>query len=307
MKTILLILFSFSAFGADSSMEKTPKAAETSKATAPATTAGKTITVSQGDTCFNLLETAKGPNFKKENLQKVCAKVQVLDGCTSVNGTPIVHFEKSGYDKNKKRILVFSLIHGDETGAGALVRYWLERLNEIDPRNDWRIVPVLNPDGYRAKTRTNADNVDLNRNFPTRDWNELAALYWKKKTSSNPRRFPGTVAGGEPEVQCAMKHIADYKPEFVVSIHTPLAVLDFDGPKVKPPSFSYLPWKSLGNFPGSLGRFMWVERNTPVLTAELRPTMPASFETFDRLQDVLGELAKYELNPPQATAFVSGH
>ena len=307
MKTILLILFSLSAFAVDSAADKASAPAHEATSAAPAVPTGKTLTVSQGDTCFNLLENAKGPKFNNQNLQRACAKVQVLDGCTSVNGTPIVHFEKSGYDKNKKRILVFSLIHGDETGAGSLVRYWLERLNEIDPRNDWRIVPVLNPDGFKAKTRTNANNVDLNRNFPTRDWNELAALYWKKQTSSNPRRFPGSVAGGEPEVKCAMKHIEDYKPEFVVSIHTPLAVLDFDGPKVKPPSFSYLPWKSLGNFPGSLGRFMWVERNTPVLTAELRPTMPPSFETFDRLQDVLGELAKYELNPPQATAFVTEH
>lgn len=263
--------------------------------------------LSRDETCFQLLESAKGPNFRKENLKKVCAKVQVLDGCISNNGTSIVHFEKSGYDKAKKRILVFSLIHGDETGAGLLVRYWLERLNEIDPRNDWRIVPVLNPDGYKAKTRTNANNVDLNRNFPTQDWDTLATVNWKKMTSSNPRRFPGTVAGGEPEVKCAMKHIEEYKPEFVVSIHTPLGVLDFDGPRVKPPSFSYLPWKSLGNFPGSLGRFMWAERRVPVLTAELKPTMPSTFGTFDKLQDVLGELAKYELNPPQATAFMFEH
>ena len=254
------------------------------------------------ETCFQLLDTAKGPKFQRENLKKVCAKVQWLESCTSVNGTPIVYFEKSGYDRAKKRILVFSLIHGDETGAGSLVRYWLERLNEIDPRNDWRIVPVLNPDGFKAKTRTNANNVDLNRNFPTNDWNDLANVYWKKQSASNPRRFPGTVAGGEPEVKCAMKHIDDYKPDFIVSIHTPLAVLDFDGPKVKPPSFNYLPWRSLGNYPGSLGRFMWAERKVPVLTAELRSTLPSNFETFDKLQDVLGELAKYELNPPQATA-----
>ncbi len=250
----------------------------------------------KSETCFELLDHVKGPKFKNENLKRVCAQVQWLPSCVSVKGTPIVHFEKTGHDKRKKRILVFSLIHGDETGAGSLVRYWLERLDEIDPRNDWRIVPVLNPDGFEAKTRTNANNVDLNRNFPTRDWNDLANIYWKKHSSSSPRRFPGTVAGGEPEVKCAISQIDDFKPDFIVSIHTPLAVLDFDGPKVKPPSFAYLPWRSLGNYPGSLGRFMWVERSTPVLTAELRSTLPTNFETFDRLQDILGELAKYKLN-----------
>ncbi len=299
MKTMLILFLSLSAFASDPAA---PKLQPISLATEPAP-----ASVSHGDTCVQLLDQVKGPKFKTENLKKVCAKIQVLDGCTSVGGTPIVHFEKTGHDKAKRRILVFSLIHGDETGAGSLVRYWLERLNEIDPRNDWRIVPVLNPDGFKSKTRTNANNVDLNRNFPTTDWEELATASWKKQTSSNPRRFPGTVAGGEPEVKCALKHIEEYKPEFVVSIHTPLGVLDFDGPKVKPPSFSYLPWKSLGNFPGSLGRFMWAERKVPVLTTELRPTMPSTFDTFDRLQDVLGELAKYELSRPQATASFLEH
>lgn len=299
MKTVWLLFFSLCAYASEPS---------TLSIHLPVTNEGASSTaVSQGDTCFQLLEKTQGPKFQKESLKKVCAKVQVLDGCVSVKGTPIVHFEKTGYDKAKKRILVFSLIHGDEAGAGSLVRYWLERLNDIEPRNDWRIVPVLNPDGYRAKTRANANNVDLNRNFPTRDWDEKADTYWRKKTSSNPRRFPGTVAGGEPEVKCAMKHIEEFRPEFIVSIHTPLGVLDFDGPKVKPPAFNYLPWRSLGNFPGSLGRFMWAERRIPVLTAELKPTMPSSFDTFDKLQDVLGELAKYELNPPQATAYIFGH
>jgi murein peptide amidase A len=288
MKTLFLLFFSLSALAAESTLIPSNK-------------------VSNSDTCVQLLENVKGPSFVKNNLVKVCARVQQLDGCTSVNGTPIVHFEKTGYDRRKKRILVFSLIHGDEAGAGSLVRYWLERLNEIDPRNDWRIVPVLNPDGYKAKTRTNASNVDLNRNFPTRDWDDMANINWKKHTSSNPRRFPGTIAGGEPEVKCAVKHLEDFKPDFVVSIHTPLGVLDFDGPKVKPPAFSYLPWKSLGNFPGSLGRFMWAERSVPVLTTELKPTMPSTFDTFDKLQDVLGELAKTRLGPQQVSAFFSDH
>ncbi len=244
--------------------------------------------------CIELLGSIQGP-FLKKNAEKVCLTAQVLESCQSVKGNSIIHYDRNGYDKAKKRILVFSLIHGDETGAGSLVRYWMERLSEIEPRNDWRVVPVLNPDGFIVKTRVNANRVDLNRNFPTEDWNAQAEKFWKDRTSSNPRRFPGSVAGGEPEVQCAMKHVTDYKPDFVVSIHTPLGVLDFDGPKVKPPSFDYLPWKSLGHYTGSLGRFLWAERNIPTLTTELRPNLPGSFQKFDELQDVLGQLAKYEL------------
>jgi protein MpaA len=248
------------------------------------------------EVCLSLLEPISGGPFQKNFLNKACANVSVLESCQSVNGTPIFHFDRLGHDKSKKKILVFSLIHGDEKGAGVLARYWLERLTDIDPRNDWRIVPVLNPDGFKSNTRVNANGVDLNRNFPTQDWDQTANQYWKEKTSSNPRRFPGSVAGGEPEVKCAIKHLENYKPDFVVSIHTPLGVLDFDGPKVKPPSYSFLPWHSLGHFTGSLGRFLWAERKIPTLTTELHGSLPKSFQAFDDLQDVLGKLAKEKLH-----------
>ena len=166
-------------------------------------------------------------------------------------------------------------------------------LQEIDPRNSWRVVPVLNPDGLKMKTRTNANSIDLNRNFPTHDWTELAQTYWKKSTSSNPRRFPGKEGGSEPETKCAMKQIEDFKPDFIVSVHTPLKVLDFDGPKVSPPpKFDYLPWKSLGHMPGSLGRYMWFERQTPVLTMELKDTLPPNLAPFEQLQDIIGTLVE---------------
>lgn len=168
-------------------------------------------------------------------LNSACQKVQILDSCQSVQGVPIFHFDKLGSHKSKQRILVFSLIHGDETPAGSVGRFWLERLESIDPRNTWRVVPILNPDGVLLKTRTNANKVDINRNFPTKDWTEKAESYWKKDSHANPRRFPGKTAASEPETQCALKHIEDFKPDMIVSIHTPLKVLDFDGPKVSPP------------------------------------------------------------------------
>jgi protein MpaA len=177
--------------------------------------------------------------------------------------------------------------------------FWLKRVRELEPRNSWRIVPVLNPDGYIAKTRTNSAKIDLNRNFPTADWGEKAIQYWKKDNAANPRRNPGLEAGSEPEVKCALHHILDWNPEFVVSIHTPLKVLDFDGPKVKPPKNLFLPWRSLGNYPGSLGRYLWIERNIPTLTTELSDEVPPTSPLSD-LQDLVGTLVGMELGqyPP---------
>ncbi len=227
-------------------------------------------------------------------LKKACESVQVLTGCESVQGSPIYHYNQNGDAKKPANILVFSLIHGDETPAGSVGRFWMERLQGIVPRNNWRVVPVLNPDGVAKKTRTNANAVDVNRNFPTADWVEKAQAYWKRDSKSNPRRFPGHSANSEPETACALKHIEDFKPDFIVSIHTPLKVLDFDGPKVKPPKYDYLPWKSLGHYPGSLGRYMWFERKIPVLTMELKEDLPSSNDPWLQLQDIIGVLVGLE-------------
>lgn len=229
-------------------------------------------------------------------LSDICKKALVLEGCSSVEGSPIFHIDEKGKNTKAKNILVFSLIHGDETDAGVLGRYWIERLEKVDPRNNWRIIPILNPDGTHKKTRTNSKGVDLNRNFPTLDWNEKALSFWKSEAQSSQRKFPGHSAASEPEVNCALQHIHNFKPDFVMSIHTPLRVLDFDGPKVKPPIYSYLPWKRLGNFPGSLGRFLWVEKNIPVLTTELKDNLPATASVFEQLQDLIGQLVQKDLN-----------
>ena len=85
-----------------------------------------------------------------------------------------------------------------------------------------------------------------------------------------------------------------FKPDFVVSVHMPLKVLDFDGPKVSPPKFDYLPWRSLGSYPGSLGRYMWLERRTPVLTMELKENLPPNLQPFEKLQDIIGTLVMLE-------------
>jgi len=228
-------------------------------------------------------------------IKKICEQVAQKENCVSVEGRSLFHFEKKGTEKNAKNILVFSLIHGDEKPAGTLARIWMERLDAIAPRNNWRVLPVLNPDGYLKNTRTNSNKVDMNRNFPTQDWFSSAKKNWINESKSNPRRFPGNKPSSEPEVRCALSHIDDYKPDFMVSIHTPLKVLDYDGPKVKPPKFDMLPWRNLGNYPGSLGRYMWKERGIPVLTMELQDELPKNVNPYYQLQDIIGFLVSLDL------------
>jgi protein MpaA len=55
-------------------------------------------------------------------------------------------------------------VHGDEPAAPwALLS--LVRDGLLDPRFAYRIWPCLNPSGYRAGTRTNAEGEDVNRSF----------------------------------------------------------------------------------------------------------------------------------------------
>lgn len=244
--------------------------------------------------CYSQLSQFKKYPDLTVSLETVCTQALSLDGCQSVQGNPIFHFDFPSLNESKKRILVFSLIHGDELPAGDVGRYWVERLSTLsNARNEWRVIPVLNPDGLKLKSRLNAKGVDLNRNFPTRDWDEKAHELWKK-LNRNPRRYPGDTASSEPETQCALKHIETFNPHFIVSIHTPLAVLDFDGPKLpRKVPYYYLPWRALGHFPGSLGRYMWFEREVPVLTAEFLSQPPKTSEPLHQLQDVIGSLVNW--------------
>jgi protein MpaA len=244
--------------------------------------------------CFSSLKALPGKT-KDEELRAACAKAQQIPECVSENGVPIFHFDSAARsaEKSPKKILVFALIHGDEFPSGSVARSWMERLTKVEPRNGWRIIPILNPDGLKAKTRYNAHGVDVNRNFPTANWEKEALEYWKKKMKSDKRRFPGNTANSEKETHCAMAHIDDFKPDLILSIHTPYNVLDFDGPKVPPPNFTHIPWKNLGNYPGSMGRYMWVDRSKPILTIELGSgqNVVAKLDEFDRLQDVSGDIA----------------
>ncbi|MFZ4402770.1 MAG: M14 family zinc carboxypeptidase [Pseudobdellovibrionaceae bacterium] len=238
--------------------------------------------------------------LKNGDLKPLCAKMLKLSSCNSVQKREIVHFDKQGIGQNPRRILVFGQIHGDEPDAGLLAFRWVQRLDRLSPQNTWRIVPRVNPDGAKAeqKTRINANGTDINRNFPTKDWNDLALQQWEKLMKKNPRRYPGKSPASEPETQCAVQHIEDFKPEIVVSIHTPYGLLDFDGPKIKFPPFKPLPWIMLGNFPGSLGRYMWVERQVPVLTIELSPTsLHKNSNEFDRFQDLVSLLLDRTSSP----------
>jgi protein MpaA len=199
----------------------------------------------------------------------------VLDAYTS-GRHPIPHFAW-GREDSKQRILVLGAIHADEISAVSLTFRWLDFVdrqpdNSFVREYSFLFYPLINPDGFYVKprTRTNSNGIDINRNFETRDWGGTAISYWKSRANSDPRRFPGRKAGGELETQVVQQAIETFRPQLIISVHAPYKVLDHDGPVTFTNELrSPLPVSRLGSFPGSLGTYAGIERNTPVITPEL--------------------------------------
>ena len=92
-------------------------------------------------------------------------------------------------------VLIFAGIHGNEPTTV----YAAERLIELlearrplsRPDRASSSSPGINPDGYAARTRSNAAGVDLNRNFPAKNWKSDPT---RAATGTARRRSPNRKA-----------------------------------------------------------------------------------------------------------------
>ena len=195
-------------------------------------------------------------------------------GAYSVRRIPLMTRFFSAKPGNPKalRILLLGGIHGDEQTSSAITFKWMDKLLRNGPGEfQWKVAPVVNPDGLLARpaTRVNANGVDLNRNFPTPEWQKEAEDYWVRTTKRDPRRFPGKQPVSEPESRWVNEEIERYKPHVIISVHAPYGVLDFDGPAEPPVRFGRLIYNRVGVYPGSLGNYSGLHKDIPVVTIEL--------------------------------------
>lgn len=230
-------------------------------------------------------------------------------GRMSLQGSPLIAKTVPATNKNKKqrplRVLLMGGIHGDELTSAAIVYRWVEGMKgPIAQSIDWRIMPVVNPDGLLAEkaSRMNANGVDLNRNFPTPGWDVEAPRYWKARTRSDPRRFPGHAPLSEPESRWVEEEMRSFKPDVIISVHAPFGVLDFDGPEQPPHQFGRLLLNRVGVYPGSLGNYSGVHQNVPVITIELpnAQKMPPQAEVRRIWVDMLQWIAR-NVEPQQGS------
>jgi protein MpaA len=125
----------------------------------------------------------------------------------------------------KCSLLVFAGIHGEEPETTYALSRALRQLTA--PPEHSAVVLAANPDGLLRGTRGNARGVDLNRNFPTRDWRSGTVTH--RSTIEDPSDIllsTGTHGGSESETQALMSLIEELKPATVIALHAPLSCID---------------------------------------------------------------------------------
>ena len=127
--------------------------------------------------------------------------------------------------RRESKVLIIGVFHGDEPQGKFLIEEYLKQISDETSKN-LLFIPCLNPDGMLAGTRTNAAGVDLNRNFPTRNWGEDTS----KAGPNAADYFGGKSAGSEIETGFCIDVINEYKPKAILTLHAPYKIVNFDGP-----------------------------------------------------------------------------
>ncbi|EIP97919.1 putative deacylase [Opitutaceae bacterium TAV1] len=100
-----------------------------------------------------------------------------------VTGVPLVALIRPA-PPDRPQIYLSAGIHGDEPAPPRALLRLLES-GVFDNRAGWTLVPMLNPAGFRLRTRENADGVDLNRDyFELRTTEVTSHLRWLKNRPS---------------------------------------------------------------------------------------------------------------------------
>lgn len=178
-------------------------------------------------------------------------------------GNEIMLLKRGAVDFDKT-ILVIGVFHGDEIDGEYLINRYLQERSES--KNRLLFIPCLNPDGKTENKRTNSNGVDLNRNFPTKNW---------ERSSKKDEYFGGEKPASELETQFMVYVLDKYKPDLVITLHEPYRVVNYDGPaeSVAQEISKLTGYKVEENIgyptPGSFGTYCGIEKNIPTITLEL--------------------------------------
>lgn len=192
---------------------------------------------------------------------KHSTELKILKSEKTVLGNDI---QLIGAENAIEPVIVIGVFHGDEPQGKFLIDEYLKK----NSNSKLFFIPCLNPDGMKLKTRTNANKVDLNRNFPTQNW----------KFSAQNEFFGGETPASEIETRFVMKIIEEYRPSLILTLHAPFKIVNYDGDgkeiaKKISRIINYPVEESVGYpTPGSFGTYAGIEKKIPTITLELDET-----------------------------------
>jgi hypothetical protein len=140
----------------------------------------------------------------------------------SVQGRGITGYKFGG---GSSTVLYVGAMHGDEGNSKYLLDEWINEL-EGNPDNipggrSIVVIPLINPDGFAAGTRTNAHNVDLNRNFPANNWKPNVVMPSGKLLKNGGGKSPLS----EPESKALANYVQATAPKLTLTYHSKAAVV----------------------------------------------------------------------------------
>lgn len=172
--------------------------------------------------------------------------------------------ELYGNDNNNKNLII-GVFHGDEPQGDYLISEYIK----FNRNSNLLFIPCLNPDGMALNTRQNSNNVDLNRNFPTKNW----------IINEDKNYFGGNEPASEIETKFVIDVINTYKPKIILTLHAPYCVVNYDGEAKEISTkiseiINYPVEEDIGYAtPGSFGTYAGKEKGIPTITLELDETI----------------------------------
>lgn len=185
------------------------------------------------------------------------------------------------------KVIVIGCFHGDEPQGKLLIDSYTNCVKD----SNLLFIPCLNVYGYQNNTRLNENGVDLNRNFPTKNWEHT------QKDNFYGGKFPAS----EIQTRFVIDIVEKYKPELILTLHAPYKVVNYDcsGNYDKDILISiskimnYPIEESIGYpTPGSFGTWAGIEKGILTITLELDENVPIKeleplvFNVFKYLEDV---------------------
>ena len=180
-------------------------------------------------------------------------------------------------------VLVIGVFHGDEPQGEYLVNEYLKNVE----KTNLLMIPRLNS----CSTRVNKNGVDLNRNFPTVNW----------ELSEKNDYFGGEKPASEEETQFIINVVEKFQPKLILTLHAPYKVVNYDGGSncnldiIRKISsiMNYPIEESIGYpTPGSFGTWAGIEKGILTITLELdeeidvKELEPQVFKVFELLEGI---------------------